>query len=86
MITLGELKHLNPRDVWADEARDFTLWLAQNLGKLGETLDAGACQERGGDSVCDAPRTLRRLAVMAAPSGVRGAAKIGRLNGRRCRH
>ncbi len=38
MTTLGELKHLDPRKVWADEARDFTLWLEQNLGKLGESL------------------------------------------------
>lgn len=38
MITLGELKRLNPRTVWADEAHDFTPWMEQNLGKLGEAL------------------------------------------------
>lgn len=38
MMTLGELKHLNSREVWPDEAQDFTPWLAQNLGKLGEAL------------------------------------------------
>ena len=38
MIQLGELKRLEPRQVWADEARDFTPWMAQNLTRLGETL------------------------------------------------
>jgi hypothetical protein len=37
-MTLGELKRLNTKEVWADEARDFTPWLAENLGRLGEVL------------------------------------------------
>ena len=38
MIKLGELRRLNPRQVWADEARDFTPWLAENLPRLSEVL------------------------------------------------
>ncbi len=38
MIKLGELKRLNPRQVWGDEAQDFTPWLAENLPRLGEVL------------------------------------------------
>lgn len=34
----GELKEVNIRDAWADEARDFTPWLARNLDRLGEAL------------------------------------------------
>jgi hypothetical protein len=37
-MQLGELKRLNPRDVWANEARDFTPWLADHLEELGEAL------------------------------------------------
>ncbi len=35
---LGEIKHVDPRTVWAHEERDFTPWLYGNLGKLGEAL------------------------------------------------
>ena len=37
-IALGKLEHVNARTVWQSEARDFTPWLAQNLGLLGEAL------------------------------------------------
>lgn len=39
-LALGRLQRLQVRDVWANEALDFTPWLAQeeNLALLGETL------------------------------------------------
>ena len=31
-------EEVDVRELWPDEARDFTPWLAQNLGLLGEEL------------------------------------------------
>lgn len=38
MTDFGDLRHLDPRAVWAHEALDFTPWLATNLDQLGEAL------------------------------------------------
>jgi hypothetical protein len=38
MPDLGRIARLNPRAVWASEARGFTPWLAENLEKLGALL------------------------------------------------
>ena len=38
MGNLGTLSALKVRDVWPDEARDFTPWLAENAELLGEAL------------------------------------------------
>jgi hypothetical protein len=35
---LSTLDRIDPRTVWPSEARDFTPWLAENIGKLGEVL------------------------------------------------
>jgi uncharacterized protein DUF4268 len=57
VIKLGEIKRLKTRDVWADEARDFTPWLAANLPLLGKSLDMDlelTSQETPvGDFCCD---------------------------------
>ena len=35
---LGKLTYEDPREVWANEAQDFTPWLADNIDALGEAL------------------------------------------------
>ena len=37
-VMLGRLEQVPPRTLWQSEARDFTPWLAANLGLLGEAL------------------------------------------------
>ena len=34
----GELKRVNPRTVWPDEAKYFTPWLSENLDQLSSVL------------------------------------------------
>ena len=41
MVDLGAIERVDLRDVWPDEAQDFTPWLAENLDKLGEALGLG---------------------------------------------
>jgi hypothetical protein len=38
MNEFGKLKRLHPRDMWSNEARDFTPWVAEHIGELGEAL------------------------------------------------
>lgn len=42
MTKLGKVQYIEPRDLWPDEARDFTPWLATNEGLelLGEAIAA----------------------------------------------
>jgi len=35
---LGRLEEVDPRDIWKDEARNFTPWLLDNADYLGEVL------------------------------------------------
>jgi len=34
----GEIKLVDIREIWEDEAKEFTPWLAENIGRLGEAL------------------------------------------------
>ncbi len=36
---LGKIQDIQPREVWPDEAADFTPWLCENLDILGDKLD-----------------------------------------------
>jgi len=53
----GELKVLNPRVAWPNEARDFTPWLAHHITNLGLVLDMQleltATETRVGDFCLD---------------------------------
>ena len=37
--TLGKVEQVDIREIWPDEAADFTPWLAENLHVLGEALE-----------------------------------------------
>lgn len=38
MPTLGTLKQLDPRQLWKNEERDFTPWVAENISRLIEVI------------------------------------------------
>lgn len=38
MVDLGAIERVDLREVWSNEAQDFTPWLAKSLDKLGEAL------------------------------------------------
>lgn len=38
MMNLGNIQQVSLREVWPNEARDFTPWLAENIDKLGNAL------------------------------------------------
>ncbi len=37
-LELGSIENVSPRDVWPNEASDFTPWLAEHIDSLGEAL------------------------------------------------
>ncbi len=38
MREFGELRRVNPRDIWPHEAADFTPWLADQIAELGKAI------------------------------------------------
>jgi hypothetical protein len=38
MIDFGEIKPVDIREIWPNEATDFTPWLVDNIGRLGQAL------------------------------------------------
>ena len=46
MDDLGTLSPVSVREVWADESRDFTPWLAENADQLGEALGMDLIHEQ----------------------------------------
>jgi hypothetical protein len=56
-IALGSLERVEPRTLWQSESRDFTPWLADNLGLLGNAisldLELVSREVRVGAFACD---------------------------------
>lgn len=56
-LSLGKLKHIDPKTLWKHEAGDFTPWLADNLSLLGEALgldlQLDQTERAVGDFACD---------------------------------
>ncbi len=53
MYQIGELKRVPIRQVWADEARDFTVWLEGNIEVLGEAINTELSSVESEKSVGD---------------------------------
>lgn len=65
---VGVINEVSVREVWPNEAHDFTPWLARNLGRLGQALNldlgtSGDTEARVG------PFSLDILAQEAGPDG-----------------
>lgn len=61
-IKLGTIKSLDPRQIWQDEARDFTPWLAKHIDQLAEAvgvpLEVESVEQSVGDFKLDIYATI----------------------------
>ncbi|MGM0573376.1 MAG: hypothetical protein ACQESL_06400 [Bacteroidota bacterium] len=61
---LGHIQIVSPRELWRDEARDFTPWLAENAQKLSEAIgipiEIDSTEKEVGDFYLDTPYTISR--------------------------
>ena len=53
MESIGSLDQVNIREVWRDEAKDFTPWLAEQAELLGEALGIDLVHEETEAAVGD---------------------------------
>ena len=62
MPDFGTLKPVNIRELWPNEARDFTPWLADNIDRLGDALALGLRDRLVTDpaSTCGCPGSSRK--------------------------
>lgn len=65
---VGNIKEVSVRRVWPNEAHDFTPWLAQNLGRLGQALHLDL-EPLGSTEVPVGRYSLDILAQEAGPNG-----------------
>ena len=65
---LGIIKNVRVREVWPHEAHNFTPWLAQNLGRLGQALHL----DLGPSGDTEAPVGRYSLDILAQEAGSEG--------------
>ena len=66
MVEVASLDEVSVREVWPNEARDFTPWLAENLGRLGEVLGLELKLV-----ACEKPVGPYRLDILAKEAGTK---------------
>ena len=73
-LNLGTLDLVDLRELWQHEERNFTPWLAENLGRLGAVLDMNLNQYQGGMCISGrltmTERTPRHLISPLGPNWV----------------
>ena len=73
MDDIGTLSPVEIRQLWSDEAKDFTPWLAENADLLGKALRMDLTHVRSEAAIgrySADPRTVRRPADWRSPAGL----------------
>ena len=60
---LGRIEKIDLREVWRNEAADFTPWLADDVSKLGEAFGAGTFRRVFGPILDDPWRKVEKEAM-----------------------